>query len=844
MAHIHEAEQRIQNALQFGAVELNLSELGLTTVPDVISQLTNLQKLNLSNNKLTSLPEVVAQFTNLQTLDLCDNRLMGLPKVLAQLTNLQELDLSFNQLRSLPEVVTQLTNLQTLDLGSNQLKSLSDVIAQLINLQSLYLNRNQLMSLPDTITQLTNLQELHLSGNQLMSLPDAITQLTNLQELHLSGNQLMSLPDAITQLTNLQELHLSGNQLMSLPDAITQLTNLQRFYLANNQLTILPDAIPQITNLQELDLSHNQLTSLPGRMQQLTQLKRLYLHYNDNLSLSPEILEHGIAGNHLGVQRVLDYYYRTQQGQKRPLNEAKLILVGYGAVGKTSLINRLVHNTFDPNSPQTHGIQITQWPLQLNGTEDVRLNIWDFGGQEIMHATHQFFLTQRSLYILVLNGRQGHEDSDAEYWLNLIESFGEDSPVIIVLNKIKACPFDLNRRGLQQKFTNITAFIETDCEDGHNIGQLRQTIERQTDQLKHLRDAFPASWFGIKDKLATMSENYISYKQYCDLCTDQGETEPQAQETLAFALHSLGIVLNYKNDPRLQDTHVLNPHWVTQGIYTIVTSKTLAQQKGELNLCDIANLLNPEDYPKNRHSFLIDLMRKFELCVPFPDKDSYYLIPQLLDKQQPQEVETFDPTQCLNFQYQYPILPEGLLPRFIVRTYTHSTHQPRWRTGVILEFEGAQALVKADIQAKRVYISVTGSPTSQRSLLAIIRANFAHIHGSFSFQPEAIVPVPGHPEVSIPYQDLLVREEKGRKTVEVVLPSKDIIDLRVADLLDGVGRAKTDEARSVNPYSPYYDLRGANIGNWAEHQNGTQQTTQIPATPTQPNISQSPETPH
>jgi internalin A len=485
-----------------------------------------------------------------------------------------------------------------------------------------------------------------------------------------------------------------------------------------------------------------------------------------------------------------------------------------------------------------------QWPIQLNGKENVHLNIWDFGGQEIMHATHQFFLTQRSLYILVLNGRQGHEDADAEYWLNLIESFGEDSPVIVVLNKIKACPFDLNRRGLQQKFINIAAFIETDCEDGHNLDQLRQTIERETNDLKHLRDAFPSSWFGIKDKLATMSENYISYKQYCDLCTDQGETEPQAQETLAFALHSLGIVLNYKNDPRLQDTHVLNPHWVTQGIYTILTSKPLAQQKGELNLRDIANLLNPEDYPKDRHPFLIDLMRKFELCVPFPDHDGYYLIPQLLDKQQPQEVETFDPVQCLNFQYQYPILPEGLLPRFIVRTYTHSTHQPRWRTGVILEFEGAMALVKANIQAKRVYISVTGSPTIQRSLLAIIRTNFAHIHGSFSFQPKAMVPVPGHPKVSIPYQDLLVREEKGRKTVEVVLPSKDIIDLRVADLLDGVGRTKTDEARPVNPHFTYNDYRGATIGNVAEHQNGTQQATQIPTTPTQPHVSQSPETPH
>jgi internalin A len=86
---------------------------------------------------------------------------------------------------------------------------------------------------------------------------------------------------------------------------------------------------------------------------------------------------------------------------------------------------------------KTEGIQITPWSLKLNG-EEVRLHVWDFGGQEIMHATHQFFLTERSLYLLVLNGREGGEDADADYWLRLIESFGGNSPVIVVLNKIAA----------------------------------------------------------------------------------------------------------------------------------------------------------------------------------------------------------------------------------------------------------------------------------------------------------------------------------------------------------------------------------------------------------------------
>ena len=62
--------------------------------------------------------------------------------------------------------------------------------------------------------------------------------------------------------------------------------------------------------------------------------------------------------------------------------------------GKTSLVKRLVNDIFDDQERKTPGIKITNWLVPINGGDDIRLNIWDFGGQEIMHSTHQFFLTQ------------------------------------------------------------------------------------------------------------------------------------------------------------------------------------------------------------------------------------------------------------------------------------------------------------------------------------------------------------------------------------------------------------------------------------------------------------------
>jgi internalin A len=82
--------------------------------------------------------------------------------------------------------------------------------------------------------------------------------------------------------------------------------------------------------------------------------------------------------------------------------------------------------------------------------------------------------------------------------------------------------------------------------------------------------------------------------------------------------------------------------------------------------------------------------------------------------------------KCLNFEYHYPILPAGLLPRFIVRTHRFSEGPPayRWRTGVILGFEGCRALVNADLQRGVVRVQIEGGKDERRRLLAIIRWEF------------------------------------------------------------------------------------------------------------------------
>ncbi len=807
-----EAEQLIAEAQRTNATELNLIGFGLTSLPQSLFQLTQLQKLNLLGNQLNELPKEIEQLKNLQKLDLENNQLNELPKEIGQLKNLQKLDLRENQLNELPKEIGQLKNLQTLDLRENQLNELPEEIAQLKNLQTLSLYNNQLNELPKEIGQLKNLQELDLENNQLNELPKEIGQLKNLQTLHLYTNQLNELPKEIGQLKNLQKLYLYNNQLNELPKEITQLKNLQTLDIESNKLATLPEQIGQLNQLQTLDLSNNRLKFLPTPLRELTSLQVLYLHDNPDLGIPPEIL--GPAWQVVSdkekpanPQEILDYYFQP----KKPLNEAKLILVGFGKAGKTSLVNRLVHDRFDKDEQKTEGIAITEWPVVLPVEEEaVQLHVWDFGGQEIMHSTHQFFLSHRSLYLLVLNGRQGHEDADAEYWMDLIRSFGGASPVLVVLNKQKEHPFGLNEQNLQAKFPGmIKGFIKTECADPpQGIAELKQRILEETRILEGRRDEFPIAWFEIKDKLAAMTENYLTFEEYRALCTDMGAKAKMDQDRLAGHLHRLGVALNYKDDSRLRDMHVLNPRWVTEGIYSILNARELEERKGELHLDCLKHILDPTDYPEVRHPFLLNLMRKFYLCFEFPDREGHYLIPDLADKNQPEEASAFEPKNCLNFQYQYARLHEGVLPSFIARTYIHSEKQPRWRTGVILSFEGCRALVKGDLTEGRVDISITGpNPDAQRRTLAVIRTNFESIHSNFETKPKEHVPIPGYPETSIPYKELLVFEHKGIKTKQQVI-GDDVLELDVQELLNGVD---LEGARRKNHEAYGKDAKGARV---------------------------------
>ncbi len=415
-----------------------------------------------------------------------------------------------------------------------------------------------------------------------------------------------------------------------------------------------------------------------------------------------------------------------------------------------------------------------------------------------MHATHQFFLTKRSLYLIVLDARVDERQNELEYWLKMIQSFGGDSPIILVGNKTDEHPLDIDHRGLRQKYPAIRDIVPVSCKKGEGLEELRSAITHELARLEHIHDPLPQSWFQIKTRLEQMEQDYIPYSEYQRLCQEEQVSDTLNQSTLIDLLHHLGIVLNFRDDPRLEDTHVLNPEWVTNGVYKILNdNRLMTEYRGILDRSQLCRILDCPQYPRSKQQFIVDMMRKFELCFPLEDgTGDRFLIPDLLPKEEP---GTGDWDNVLAFQYHYKVLPGSIISRFIVRMHHYGDRQTWWRSGIVLKHRSNRGLVKSDREDGKIFIAISGPHSTRRELLAMIRSQFAAIHQTIKgIVAEEKVPLPNRPDIVVDYEHLLTLEELGETSF---IPSGLKEPISVRQLLDGIEPEQQRRERQRDPGS-------------------------------------------
>ena len=746
----------------------NLSDLS------PLKNLKYLNELNLWNNKAADLSPL-KNLKELRKLYLENNQITELSP-LKDLKYLKCLYLYENNVADISSL-QYLKNLNELNLWNNHVSDLSP-LKELKNLTHLWLNNNNVSEL-SPLKELKNLVMLDLSDNSASDIPH-LNELKKLTKLDLKNNQISDL-SPLQGLKKLKELYLEGNHIPNL-SPLLELKDLKRLNITNNQIAKLPFQILQLgleikwkyDKSSGIFLKDNPLEEPPIEIvKQGTEAVRNYFKEIKPVPVSGHKFESQIAKKDEARETTLLRNSKNNKPKKivKPVEpklptvdrgevqkrtfmkkvkdnniprtvcllESKLLIVGNGEVGKTTLMKKLKDESFKCILGQelpTHGINIEPWELCCTfadgkKAEDVKIHLWDFGGQEIYHATHQFFLTKRSLYLFVWEPRKEEETISFDYWLNIIKLLSDKSPVIVVMNKSDIRIKHIDEASYKNKFPNIINFHQISCLKEEGILELIENIRTQLGRMAHLKDKLPIAWMQIRDHLVKENRDYISLDNYIDICQKYGLNEKRAEFVSAY-LHDLGVILHFRHDKLLENTVILNPEWATSAVYALVDTREIQENKGRFHLKDLKKYWDLYKFPLEKHPQLIRLMEKFELCFQITDTDTY-IVPELLPANRPLlELKKYKNKENLHFEYYYDFMPKGIITRFISRKYYLIKNENFWKNGVELRFEDSTALVISDSLNRKLKISTTGSYKSE--LLAIIRSDLDHIHQTLNME--------------------------------------------------------------------------------------------------------------
>ena len=282
----------------------------------------------------------------------------------------------------------------------------------------------------------------------------------NVKGIYLSNKNLKEIPKELFKLKDLRTVELRNNSIEIIPDEIEQLQNLEYLGLENNRIEFISDKIVNLRNLKWLDLTGNDIINVPRILFDLEGMKKIAVKSLPEKSIpigSLILVDNPIEKPPIEIiargKESVHNYFKELEEDTLSLQEAKLIIVGEPGAGKTTLAKKIVDIEYplDSQENSTEGIDVNTNYFVLADNERFRMNIWDFGGQEIYHSTHQFFLTKRSLYVLLSDSRA--EDTQFSYWLNAIELLSNNSPLLIVQNEKQDRKKEINESGIRGRFS-------------------------------------------------------------------------------------------------------------------------------------------------------------------------------------------------------------------------------------------------------------------------------------------------------------------------------------------------------------------------------------------------------
>ncbi len=580
----------------------------------------------------------------------------------------------------------------------------------------------------ETLTQLTHL-DLSECRN-LTALPgvEALTQLTHLD---LSGCRNLTALPGLKKLTHLTKLSCS-NSGIQLPREFLFPPNLNELNLSNTQTKVIPDDIQNLNSLSQLYLQFLQLDALPDWLPKIAggfstkKNANVWGHEKAYVYLAGTTIE-GVDMTIFDrpYEMVVKWFEEHKKGNTEQLNEIKVVFLGDGEVGKSHTIARLLHDGEKPkdfDGQATPGIAIAERIYDLDGRR-VQVHFWDFGGQEILHSMHRMFLTKRTLYVVLINGRDNTQNDRARYWLHNVKSFAPEAPVLLALNKIDQNPnASIDESGLRKLYPRLTEVVKMSAlnysQEEFNA-TFTAAMKRQITVFKILESPFTPAWRRLKDKLHSMTKHYIRSSQYMDFCQDCGVEESETtRKALLEWFNDLGVSFCYSESPKLEDYVILQPQWITNAIYILLYNRIKGNKNGIVSHDDIFNMLKRQNtqadpihrvlpdvfYTVDEVQYVLNVVRRFRLSYPVAGEKEFF--PMLCDREEATIVKDFaGKSDTLEFRMIFEYLPNNVLHRLMVDMHRDLQMNDVWITGAhfVQESNRLSAVVKSDGNSIIIY---------------------------------------------------------------------------------------------------------------------------------------------
>ncbi|MGF1513409.1 MAG: GTP-binding protein [Elainellaceae cyanobacterium] len=372
-----------------------------------------------------------------------------------------------------------------------------------------------------------------------------------------------------------------------------------------------------------------------------------------------------------GILRM--WYPHSKDSLPAPTNQvqytnAKVLLVGNSAAGKTGLSNRLAQNTYT-ETDSTVGAWATQWKLPIASTDGVEKEVWlwDFGGQADQRLIHQLYMDQTQVAALVFDPQKPELLEGLRTWdRDLTRAATGDFQKLLVAGRIDAGGLRSVSRHQVKEFARehgFARYIETSAKENTGCTDLKDAICELIDWDRLTKRTTPTLFKRLKEEIVALKDEgrvLMRFNELREVLTLRmtGERFTDAElKTVISLLAGPGVVWELGFGSWV----LLAPELINA--YAQAVIRTLQQDDRELGCITeeavlAGRLIYPHDLerlPEEDERILLLAMHRLlvenSLCLSEPtDSGTLLIFPSYARRQRPDLID--HPSVMVSYQFE------------------------------------------------------------------------------------------------------------------------------------------------------------------------------------------------